>query len=107
MASIGFSKNGKWLGIAKHFDAGPRDLGVVNSSIRKIQWELSLFPHFLLKNVIVQLQFSIADGLVPEEGYRHLASTIEDGNTIIGPAFLNSDWKVILIVGLLASGNTT
>ncbi|KAL2534567.1 SPRY domain-containing protein [Abeliophyllum distichum] len=107
MASIGFSKNGKWLGIAKHFDAGPRGLGVVNSSIRKMQWESSLFPHVLLKNVIVQLQFRIEDGLVPEEGYKPWASAIEDGNTILGPAFSNSDCELILMVGLPASGKTT
>ncbi|CAA3001604.1 heterogeneous nuclear ribonucleo U 1 [Olea europaea subsp. europaea] len=107
MASIGFSKNGKWMGVAKHFDAGPRGLGVVNSSIKKLQWESALFPHILLKNVIVQMQFSIEDGLVPEEGYKPWASAIEDGNTVLGPTFSNGDCEVIMMVGLPASGKTT
>lgn len=107
VASIGFSKNGKWMGVAKHFDAGPRGLGVVNSSIKKLQWESALFPHILLKNVIVQMQFSIEDGLVPEEGYKPWASAIEDGNTVLGPTFSNGDCEVIMMVGLPASGKTT
>ncbi|KAF2303446.1 hypothetical protein GH714_018411 [Hevea brasiliensis] len=82
---LGFSKNGKWLGIAKEFDAGPRGFGVVDSAMKELQWESALFPHVLLKNVVVQLHFSAEDGLVPEEG----------------------DCEVMMMVGLPASGKTT
>ncbi|XP_011087023.2 heterogeneous nuclear ribonucleoprotein U-like protein 1 [Sesamum indicum] len=108
MASIGFSKNGKWLGIAKYFDAGPSGLGVVGSPINNLQWESALFPHVLLKNVAVQLQFSIDDGLIPEDGYKPWTTAILDGNTILGPTFANeNDCEVIMMVGLPASGKTT
>ncbi|KAI3466638.1 hypothetical protein Pfo_023301 [Paulownia fortunei] len=107
-ASIGFSKNGQWLGVAKHFDAGPSGLGVVGSPIKKKQWESALFPHVLLKNVAVKLQFSIDDGLIPEGGYKPWAAAISDGNTILGPAFSNqNDCEVIMMVGLPASGKTS
>ncbi|XP_059659752.1 uncharacterized protein LOC132306387 [Cornus florida] len=108
LASIGFSKNGKWLGTAIHFNAGPRGLGVVDSPTRKLQWESALFPHVLLKNVVVQVQFSIEDGLVPEQGYKPWASAIDDGNAIMGPTFSNQrDCEVMMMVGLPASGKTT
>ncbi|KAL0407338.1 UNVERIFIED_CONTAM: Heterogeneous nuclear ribonucleoprotein U-like protein 1 [Sesamum latifolium] len=108
MASIGFSKNGKWLGVAKYFDAGPSGLGVVGSPIKNLQWESALFPHVLLKNVAVQLQFSIDDGLIPEDGYKPWATAILDGNTVLGPTFANeNDCEVIMMVGLPASGKTT
>ncbi|XP_010277937.1 PREDICTED: heterogeneous nuclear ribonucleoprotein U-like protein 1 isoform X2 [Nelumbo nucifera] len=108
LASIGFSKNGKWLGIAKQFDAGPKGLGVVDSPTRNLKWESALFPHVLLKNVIVHLQFSVEDGLVPEEGYNPWASALEDGNAIMGPTFSSpKDCEVLMMVGLPASGKTT
>lgn len=96
LASLEFSKNGKRLGIAKHFDAGTKGLG------------LALFPHVLLKNTGVMMQFSIEDGLAPEEGYRPWASAVTDGKAIIGPAFSDpQDCEVIMMVGLPASGKTT
>ncbi|KAL0321200.1 UNVERIFIED_CONTAM: Heterogeneous nuclear ribonucleoprotein U-like protein 1 [Sesamum radiatum] len=108
MASIGFSKNGKWLGVAKYFDAGPSGLGVVGSPIKNLQWESALFPHVLLKNVAVQLQFSIDDGLIPEDGYKPWATAILDGDTVLGSTFANeNDCEVIMMVGLPASGKTT
>ncbi|GER48171.1 heterogeneous nuclear ribonucleoprotein U-likeprotein 1 [Striga asiatica] len=108
MASISFSKNGVWLGVAKHFDAGPNGLGVVGSPVKRLHWESALFPHVLLKNVVVQLQFSIADGLNPVEGYKPWDAAVMDGNAILGPAFSNiNDCEVIMMVGLPASGKTT
>ncbi|CAL5409752.1 unnamed protein product [Camellia sinensis] len=107
-AFISFSKNGKWLGIAKHFDAGSNGLGVVDSPIRKLQWESALFPHVLLKNVVVALQFSPEDGLVPEDGYKPWAYALMDGNAIMGPTFPNlRDCEVMMMVGLPASGKST
>lgn len=109
MATIGFSKNGKLLGVAKQFDAGPRGLGVVDSPVKGLQSESAIFPHILLKNVVVQLQFSMDDGLIlPEEGYKPWASAILDGNTLKGPAFADeSECEVIMMVGLPASGKST
>lgn len=108
LVSIGFSKNGKWLGTAIQFDAGPRGLGVVDSPLRKIQWESALFPHVLLKNVEVQLQFSVEDGLVPEEGFKPWACALDDNNALLGPAFNNTrDCEVMMMVGLPASGKST
>lgn len=108
LASIGFSKNGKWLGVARHFDASSRGLGVVELSHQGLPWESALFPHVLLKNVVVQLQFSIEDGLVPEEGYKPWASALQDANAVIGPTFTSpSQCEVIMMVGLPASGKTT
>lgn len=108
VASIGFAKNGKWLGIAKQFDAGPMGLEVVDSPLKVLQWESAVFPHVLLKNVIVQLQFRAEDGLVPQEGYMPWASAIKDKKMLIGPTFPNSsDCELIMMVGLPASGKTT
>lgn len=108
MASIGFSKNGKWLGVAQCFDAGLRGLWVVDSPIKNLRWESALFPHILVKNVVVQLQFSIHDGLVPVEGYKPWDAAILDHHSISGPTFSNpSDCEVIMMVGLPASGKTT
>lgn len=105
---IGFSKNGKWLGTARYFNAGSNGLGIVDSPIRKLQWESALFPHVLLKNVVVVAQFSLDDGLVPEEGYKPWASALEDGNGIMGPIFQNPrDCEVMMMVGLPASGKST
>ncbi|KAK3014594.1 hypothetical protein RJ639_009827 [Escallonia herrerae] len=107
MASISFSKNGKLLG-AKHFNAGLSGLGVVDSPAGKLQWESALFPHVLLKNVVVQLHFSFEDGLLPEEGFKPWASALVDGNGITGPTFANmQDCEVMMMVGLPASGKTT
>lgn len=108
LASIGFSKNGKWLGTAVHFDAGPSGLAVVDSPPKALPWESALFPHVLLKNVVVQMQFSVEDGLVPEEGFKPWASAIEERNLIMGPTFSEPrDCEVIMMVGLPASGKTT
>ncbi|KAL5774597.1 hypothetical protein ACOSP7_012154 [Xanthoceras sorbifolium] len=108
LASIGFSKNGKWLGTAKQFDAGPKGLGVVDSVVKEMQWKSAVFPHVLLKNVVVLMQFSIEDGLVPVEGFKPWGSALDDGNTILGPTFSNvKDCEVIMMVGLPASGKTT
>ena len=63
LASIGFSKTGKLLGAATQFDVAR--LGVADSSPGNLQWTSALFPHVLLKNVVVQMQFSVEDGLVP------------------------------------------
>ncbi|CAA6658414.1 unnamed protein product [Spirodela intermedia] len=74
-AAVGFSLNGRWLGTAWRFDAGElRGSG--------------LFPHVLLKNVAVDMQFSVEDGLVLEEGFKPWSSAVEDGNAIAGPSFL-------------------
>ncbi|CDO99634.1 unnamed protein product [Coffea canephora] len=108
MASIGFSKNGKWLGTAIQFHAGFGGLEVVNCPIKNLQWESALFPHVLLKNVEVQMQFRTEDGLVPQEGYKPWASAIEDRKVILGPTFQNvSDCELIMMVGLPAAGKST
>ncbi|XP_022139874.1 heterogeneous nuclear ribonucleoprotein U-like protein 1 isoform X2 [Momordica charantia] len=108
LASIGFSKNGKWLGTAIQFDAGPRGLGVVDSPLRKLQRESAFFPHVLLKNVVVQLQFSVEEGLAPEEGFKPWASALDDNNALLGPTFSNvRDCEVMMMVGLPASGKST
>ena len=106
LASISFAKNGKWLGVAKKFDAGVKGLGVVDSPMRKLHWESALFPHVLLKNVIVEVQFNGEEGLVP--GYKPWASALHDGNAIMGPSFSNPrDCEVMMMVGLPASGKTS
>lgn len=108
LASIGFSKNGKWLGTAKKIDAGLSGLGVVDSPTRKLQWESALYPHVLLKNVVVELQFSVEEGLVPEEDYKPWASAVEDGSAIMGPAISKpGDCELMMMVGLPASGKST
>ncbi|KAJ0983694.1 hypothetical protein J5N97_011949 [Dioscorea zingiberensis] len=107
-AAIGFSKNGKWLGIAKRFDTSSKGLGVVSATQKDSFLEFALFPHVLLKNVMVQLQFSIEDGLIPEEGYKPWNSALQDGNAIVGPSFSSPrDCEVVMLVGLPASGKTT
>ncbi|KAK7302692.1 hypothetical protein RJT34_13587 [Clitoria ternatea] len=105
LASICFSKNGKWLGSATQFDAASLGLGVVDSPL---QWKSALFPHVLLKNVVVQMQFGVEDGLVPEEGFKPWASAVEDRNMVMGPTFSDPrDCEVMMMVGLPASGKTT
>jgi len=107
MASIGFARNGQWLGIAKHFDAGEKGLGLVDAAARPMQWESALFPHVLLKNVVVEMQFSREDGLEPVDGYEPWASAFVDGNAVFGPLFEQSECEVMMMVGLPASGKST
>ncbi|XP_028801068.1 heterogeneous nuclear ribonucleoprotein U-like protein 1 isoform X2 [Neltuma alba] len=108
LASLGFSKNGKWLGTAFQFDAGPLGLEVVDSPQKALLWESALFPHVLLKNVVVQMQFSVEDGLVPIEGFKPWAYAIGERSMVIGPSFSDiRDCEVIMMVGLPASGKTT
>lgn len=108
MASIGFSKNGKWLGRATYFDVSSLGLSVADSPERKMPWQSAVFPHVLLKNVVVELQFSVEDGLVAEEGFKPWASALEDGNAVIGPVFSDPrDCEVVMMVGLPGSGKTT
>lgn len=66
------------------------------------------FPHVLLKNVVVELQFSVEDGLVAEEGFKPWACALEDGNAVMGPVFSDPRaCEVVMMVGLPASGKTT
>ncbi|XP_015064246.1 heterogeneous nuclear ribonucleoprotein U-like protein 2 isoform X1 [Solanum pennellii] len=110
MASIGFSKNGKWLGTSKQFNAGPGPTGleVVDCPMKNLYWHSALFPHVLLKNVVVNMQFSINDGLAPVEGYKPWSCAMEDGKAIPGPSFANlCDCEAMMMVGLPASGKST
>ena len=108
LASISFSKNGKCLGTAMKFKAGPLGLAVVDSEVKNLQWESAVFPHVLLKNVGVELQFSVEDGLVPEEGFKPWASALEDENAIVGPVVDEpTDCEVMMLVGMPATGKTT
>eukprot|EP01018_Ginkgo_biloba_P023130 Gb_31876 [translate_table: standard] len=105
---IGFAKNGTWLGIAKRFNASLKALGVVDSPLKSLAWELALFLHVLLKFVVVQMQFSIEDGLVPLEGYKPLSVPFQDRNGLIGPQFSSTkECKVLMMVGLPTLGKTT
>ncbi|KAL9251803.1 Heterogeneous nuclear ribonucleoprotein U-like protein [Drosera capensis] len=104
--SIGFSKNGKWLGFAKHFSTAPH--AASKSSAADRLWESAIFPHVLLKNVAVQMQFSAENGFVVEEGYKPWASAIEDGNATMGPSVSDAaKCEVMMLVGLPASGKST
>ncbi|KAF7011914.1 hypothetical protein CFC21_026165 [Triticum aestivum] len=108
MASIGFAKNGEWLGIAHYFDAGHKGLGLVDAPVRPMQWESAIFPHVLLKNVVVEMQFSREDGLEPVDGYEPWTSAFADGNAVFGPVFAEQkECEVMMMVGLPASGKTT
>ncbi|KAK9068907.1 hypothetical protein SSX86_013023 [Deinandra increscens subsp. villosa] len=92
MGSISFAKNGKWLGTASRF---------INDGS-------AVFPHVLLKNVVVELQFSYEDGLVSQEGYRPWSCAFEDGKGMMGPSLSDvSNCELIMMVGLPASGKTT
>ncbi|KAK2393438.1 heterogeneous nuclear ribonucleoprotein U protein [Trifolium repens] len=103
--SIGFLKNGKWLGTAFQFDVDTLGFGVVDSHS---PWRLALFPHVLLKNVVVQMQFSVEQGLVPREGFRPWALAVADGNAVMGPSLSDpKDCELVMLVGLPASGKTT
>ncbi|XP_031132209.1 heterogeneous nuclear ribonucleoprotein U-like protein 1 [Ipomoea triloba] len=93
-ASIGFSRNGGWMGMACQFDW---------------QWQSAFFPHVLLKNVVVLLQFCREDGLEPVEGYKPWASSVQDGKAFPGPT-LSPDvhgCDLMMMVGLPGSGKTT
>ncbi|KAJ9679339.1 hypothetical protein PVL29_021308 [Vitis rotundifolia] len=71
LTSIGFSKNEQQLGIAKEFDVGQKGLGVIMDSLtRKLHWESTLFPHVLLKNVMVSSECTTKGEFVSEEGYK-------------------------------------
>ncbi|KAI5010058.1 hypothetical protein ZWY2020_012195 [Hordeum vulgare] len=108
MASIGFAKNGEWLGIAKYFDASHKGLGLVDAPVRPMQWESAIFPHVLLKNVVVEMQFSREDGLEPVDGYEPWTSAFADGNVVFGPVFdEQKECEVMMMVGLPASGKST
>ncbi|KAL5096588.1 hypothetical protein RYX36_000915 [Vicia faba] len=108
LASIGFSKNGKWLGTAFQFDVASLGLGAGSSLSKVSPWEWPLFPHVLLKNVVVQMQFSVEQGLVPHEGFKPWALAIADGNAVMGPSFSDpKDCELMMLVGLPASGKTT
>ncbi|KAH0770635.1 hypothetical protein KY290_014616 [Solanum tuberosum] len=110
LASIGFSKNGKWLGTSKQFNAGPGPTGleVVDCPMKNLHWHSALFPHVLLKNVVVHMQFSIDDGLAPVEGYKPWSCAMEDRKAIPGPSFANlCDCEAMMLVGLPASGKST
>lgn len=108
LAELSFSKNGTQLGVAKRFDSGPKGMEVTGTPLKKLSWESAIFPHVLLKNVVVQMQFSIEDGLVPLEGYKPWNSSLQDGNGLIGPQFGSAkECEVLMLVGLPAAGKTT
>ncbi|KAM3371321.1 hypothetical protein ACQJBY_018612 [Aegilops geniculata] len=108
MASIGFAKNGEWLGVAHYFDAGHKGFALVGAPVRPMQWESAIFPHVLLKNVVVEMQFSREDGLEPVDGYEPWTSALADGNAVFGPVFAEQkECEVMMMVGLPASGKTT
>ncbi|KAM1033332.1 hypothetical protein TB2_036329 [Malus domestica] len=108
LASIGFYKNGKWLGRATFFEVKVLGVSGVDTAAGKMEWESGFFPHVLLKNVVVELQFSVEDGLVAEEGFKPWACALEDGNAVMGPAFSDPRaCEVVMMVGLPASGKTT
>ncbi|GAV66323.1 LOW QUALITY PROTEIN: SPRY domain-containing protein, partial [Cephalotus follicularis] len=84
LASIGFLKNGKWLGTAMWFDAGLKGLRVVNTPMKKLPW------------------FSVEEGLVPDEGFMPW-SALSYGNAIMRPTMSNlRDCKVMMLMGLPA-----
>ncbi|PNT61942.1 hypothetical protein BRADI_5g23242v3 [Brachypodium distachyon] len=73
-----------------------------------MQWESAIFPHVLLKNVIVEMQFSKEDGLEPVDGYEPWSSAFADGNAVSGPMFVEQgECEVRMMVGLPASGKST
>eukprot|EP00252_Welwitschia_mirabilis_P015978 TRINITY_DN3541_c0_g1_i1.p1 TRINITY_DN3541_c0_g1~~TRINITY_DN3541_c0_g1_i1.p1 ORF type:complete len:750 (-),score=172.85 TRINITY_DN3541_c0_g1_i1:269-2518(-) len=108
LAEISFMKNGNNLGIAKKFDSGPKGFGIIDTPIKDRAWESALFPHVLLKNVVVRLQFSPEDGLIPPEGFKPWSAAFQDGNAILGPQFAKkNECEVLMMVGLPAAGKTT
>ncbi len=105
---IYFFKNREFVHGAYIVNAGFSGLDVMESTRRMLQRESPLFPHVLLKNVVVQLQFSVEEGLVLEKGYKPWASALEDGNAIMGPTLSDpKHCELIMMVGLPASGKTT
>ncbi|KAH9290196.1 hypothetical protein KI387_034313 [Taxus chinensis] len=108
LGEISFSKNGTQLGVAKRFDSGPKGMEITDTPLKKLTWESALFPHVLLKNVVVQMQFSIEDGLVPLEDYKPWDAVLQDGNGVVGPQFSSSkECEVLMMVGLPAAGKST
>uniref|UniRef100_A0A453DAR7 Uncharacterized protein n=1 Tax=Aegilops tauschii subsp. strangulata TaxID=200361 RepID=A0A453DAR7_AEGTS len=68
----------------------------------------AIFPHVLLKNVVVEMQFSREDGLELVDGYEPWSSALVDGNAVFGPVFPEQkECEVMMMVGLPASGKTT
>ncbi|XP_058749829.1 uncharacterized protein LOC131622812 [Vicia villosa] len=54
------------------------------------------------------MQFSVEQGLVPQEGFRPWALAVADGNAVMGPSFLDpKHCELMMLVGLPASGKTT
>ncbi|PRQ21550.1 putative SPRY domain, concanavalin A-like lectin/glucanase domain-containing protein [Rosa chinensis] len=102
LASISFSKNGKCLGTAMKFNAA------MDPEVKNFQWEFAFFPQLLLKNVEVELQFSVEDELVLEDGFKPCLAALRDGNAIGGPVFDDpKDCEMMMMVGMPASGKTT
>ncbi|XP_078437240.1 uncharacterized protein LOC144707863 isoform X2 [Wolffia australiana] len=97
-ATVGFYLNGLWLGEAWRFDA--RELLLRRSA---------LFPHVLLKNVVVEMQFCEGDGLIIEGGgFKPWSSALGDGNAVVGPSFaVVRNCEVVMMVGLPGSGKST
>ena len=105
LACISFSKNGRSLGAAVRFDAGGLGIG---KKEEELDWECGVFPHVLLKNVGVEMMFSVEDGLVPEEGFKAWECAVEDGNSVMGPSVCDPEkCEVMMMVGLPASGKST
>ncbi|CAM6095909.1 unnamed protein product [Calypogeia fissa] len=109
MAKISFSKNGKSFGVAEELHAGAGEVGVTEPvSEHEWSWSQTLFPDVLLKNVILQMQFSVSDGLVPTQGCQAWDTAVEDGLSMEGLRTGNKvECKVLMVVGLLACGKTT
>ncbi|CAH9059673.1 unnamed protein product [Cuscuta europaea] len=96
---VSFSKNGEWLGVAGNIE---------DHLIEHPDQQSAFFPHIVLKNVVVRLQFSVEDGLEVVNGYKPWASAIEDGKALPGPSFSDiDDCELRMLVGLPASGKST
>lgn len=104
---IAFSKNGRWLGVAREFIIGPKGFGLTGVSGGSDP-ERAVFPHVLLKNVKVRVLLSVDHGLVPVEGYKPWDAAISDLNAVEGPKPLEkSNCEVVMMVGLPGAGKTT
>lgn len=96
------------MGTAYQFDVGSLGLGADSSFPKVSPWEWALFLHVRLKNVVVQMQFCVEQGLVPQEGFIPWAFVVADGNAVVGPSFSDPmDCELMMLVGLPASGKTT